>query len=158
MHITHITAYIFLYLVQGRFLTVAGVTIAICAAPFVGILNLVALAVWPDWLVVAICETLRKVAFCDMQMFFNYKNTIINIHLLYSSFGEIHNYDLLFLCYRKAHCDCCCYINLQVVTYVVTRPGRELLFTVISQDEKYKAKVWPSILSLLPFPSLLMMI
>ncbi|RVX03122.1 hypothetical protein CK203_016664 [Vitis vinifera] len=28
-----------------------------------------------------------------------------------------------------------------VVTYVVTRPGRELLFTVVSQDEKYKAKV-----------------
>lgn len=30
---------------------------------------------------------------------------------------------------------------LQVVNYVVTRPGRELLFTVVSQDEKYKAKV-----------------
>ncbi|XP_073122875.1 uncharacterized protein [Henckelia pumila] len=29
----------------------------------------------------------------------------------------------------------------KVVTYVVTRPGRELLFTVVSQDEKYKAKV-----------------
>lgn len=28
-----------------------------------------------------------------------------------------------------------------MVTYVVTRPGRELLFTVVSQDEKYKAKV-----------------
>jgi len=28
-----------------------------------------------------------------------------------------------------------------VVTYVVTRPARELLFTVVSQDEKYKAKV-----------------
>ena len=33
-------------------------------------------------------------------------------------------------------------ITSQVVTYVVTRPGRELLFTVVSQDEKYKAKVW----------------
>lgn len=33
-------------------------------------------------------------------------------------------------------------ITFQVVTYVVTRPGRELLFTVVSQDEKYKAKVW----------------
>ncbi|KAF1883746.1 hypothetical protein Lal_00012663 [Lupinus albus] len=72
----------------GRILTVSGVTIAICSAPFVGILNLVALAVWPHWLVVAISETLRK-----------------------------------------------------VVTYVVTRPGRELLFTVVSEDEKYKAKV-----------------
>ncbi|RYR05479.1 hypothetical protein Ahy_B06g085343 isoform B [Arachis hypogaea] len=72
----------------GRILTVAGVTIAICSAPFIGLLNLVALAVWPDWLVVATCETLRK-----------------------------------------------------VVTYVVTRPGRELLFTVVSQDEKYKAKI-----------------
>lgn len=30
----------------------------------------------------------------------------------------------------------------QVVTYVVTRPGRELLFTVVTQDEKYKAKVF----------------
>jgi AAA family ATP:ADP antiporter len=30
---------------------------------------------------------------------------------------------------------------LQVTTYVLTRPGRELLFTVVSQDEKYKAKV-----------------
>jgi hypothetical protein len=32
--------------------------------------------------------------------------------------------------------------TVQVVTYVVTRPGRELLFTVVSQDEKYKAKAW----------------
>nr|AFK47987.1 unknown [Lotus japonicus] len=72
----------------GRILTVAGVTAAICSAPFVGLLNLIALAVWPDWVVVAICETLRK-----------------------------------------------------VVTYVVTRPGRELLFVVVSEDEKYKAKV-----------------
>lgn len=29
----------------------------------------------------------------------------------------------------------------KVTTYVLTRPGRELLFTVVSQDEKYKAKV-----------------
>ena len=28
-----------------------------------------------------------------------------------------------------------------MVTYVVTRPGRELLFTVVSEEEKYKAKV-----------------
>ncbi|XP_047328181.1 uncharacterized protein LOC124931696 isoform X2 [Impatiens glandulifera] len=28
----------------------------------------------------------------------------------------------------------------KVVTYVITRPGREILFTVVSQDEKYKAK------------------
>ncbi|KAJ8427681.1 hypothetical protein Cgig2_027988 [Carnegiea gigantea] len=72
----------------GRILTVAGVTIAISSAPFVALLNLVAIAVWPTWVVVAVCETLRK-----------------------------------------------------VVTYVVTRPGRELLFTVVSQEEKYKAKV-----------------
>ncbi|XP_045808708.1 uncharacterized protein LOC123902917 [Trifolium pratense] len=72
----------------GRILTVAGVTTAICSAPFVGFLNLAALAVWPDWMVVAICETMRK-----------------------------------------------------VVTYVVTRPGRELLFVVVSEDEKYKAKI-----------------
>ncbi|XP_061364424.1 uncharacterized protein LOC133307883 isoform X4 [Gastrolobium bilobum] len=72
----------------GRILTVAGVTTAISSAPLVGLLNFVVLAVWPDWVVVAICETLRK-----------------------------------------------------VVTYVVSRPGRELLFTVVSEDEKYKAKV-----------------
>ncbi|OAY38316.1 uncharacterized protein LOC110624680 isoform X1 [Manihot esculenta] len=72
----------------GRILTVAGVTTAICSAPVVAFLNLVAVAVWPTWIAVAICETLRK-----------------------------------------------------VVTYVVTRPGRELLFTVVSEEEKYKAKV-----------------
>ncbi|XP_038980844.1 uncharacterized protein LOC103721951 isoform X3 [Phoenix dactylifera] len=32
-------------------------------------------------------------------------------------------------------------LTLTVTTYVVTRPGRELLFTVVSRDEKYKAKV-----------------
>ncbi|PKI34437.1 hypothetical protein CRG98_045183 [Punica granatum] len=72
----------------GRILAVAGVTMAICSAPFVALLNLVAVALWPTWVAVAVSETLRK-----------------------------------------------------VVTYVVTRPGRELLFTVVSQDEKYKAKV-----------------
>ncbi|XP_075500521.1 uncharacterized protein LOC142539108 isoform X3 [Primulina tabacum] len=72
----------------GRILTVAGVTTAICSSPVVGFMNLIALAVWPSWIAVAISETSRK-----------------------------------------------------VVTYVVTRPGRELLFTVVSQDEKYKAKV-----------------
>ncbi|XP_020412639.1 uncharacterized protein LOC18785348 isoform X2 [Prunus persica] len=74
--------------ITGRFLTVVGVTTAICATPFVAFLNLVAIAVWPTWVAVAVSETLRK-----------------------------------------------------FVTYVVTRPGRELLFTVVSQDEKYKAKV-----------------
>ncbi|GAB2288221.1 hypothetical protein Dimus_022562 [Dionaea muscipula] len=72
----------------GRILTIAGVTIAISSAPLVALMNLVALAAWPTWIVVAISETLRK-----------------------------------------------------VVTYVVTRPGRELLFTVASREEKYKAKV-----------------
>lgn len=72
----------------GRILTFAGVTLAICSAPFVAFANLIALAVWPTWIAVAVSETLRK-----------------------------------------------------VVTYVVTRPARELLFTVVSQDEKYKAKV-----------------
>ncbi|RZC55880.1 hypothetical protein C5167_014721 [Papaver somniferum] len=74
--------------ITGRVLTVAGVTTAICATPFVAFSNMVAIAVWPTYIVVAITETLRK-----------------------------------------------------VVTYVLTRPGRELLFTVVSQDEKYKAKV-----------------
>ncbi|XP_048231644.1 uncharacterized protein LOC8259531 isoform X4 [Ricinus communis] len=72
----------------GRILTISGVTTAICSTPVVAFLNLIAVAVWPTWVAVAICETLRK-----------------------------------------------------VVTYVVTRPGRELLFTVVSQEEKYKAKV-----------------
>ncbi|VAH93058.1 unnamed protein product [Triticum turgidum subsp. durum] len=73
---------------QGHILTVAGVTVAICASPFIAASNLVALAVWPTWFAVAVTETIRK-----------------------------------------------------VTTYVLTRPGRELLFTVVSQDEKYKAKV-----------------
>ncbi|XP_052135964.1 uncharacterized protein LOC127754460 isoform X2 [Oryza glaberrima] len=72
----------------GRILTVAGVTVAICASPFIATLNMVALALWPTWVAVAVTETIRK-----------------------------------------------------VTTYVLTRPGRELLFTVVSQDEKYKAKV-----------------
>ncbi|XP_022865487.1 uncharacterized protein LOC111385335 [Olea europaea var. sylvestris] len=75
-------------MLTGRILTVAGVTIAICCAPVVAFINLIALAVWPSWIAVAISETVRK-----------------------------------------------------MVTYVVTRPGRELLFTVVTQDEKYKAKV-----------------
>ncbi|KAG6503483.1 hypothetical protein ZIOFF_035798 [Zingiber officinale] len=74
---------------QGRILTVAGVTIAICSAPFVATLSMVALALQPTWVAVALTETVRK-----------------------------------------------------VTTYVVTRPGRELLFTVVSQDEKYKAKIF----------------
>ncbi|VAI03741.1 unnamed protein product [Triticum turgidum subsp. durum] len=73
---------------QGHILTVAGVTVAICASPFIAASNLVALAVWPTWVAVAVTETIRK-----------------------------------------------------VTTYVLTRPGRELLFTVVSQDEKYTAKV-----------------
>ncbi|KAJ3684194.1 hypothetical protein LUZ61_013358 [Rhynchospora tenuis] len=73
---------------QGHILTLAGVTVAICSAPLVAIINLVALAVWPTWIAVAASETSRK-----------------------------------------------------VTTYVLARPGRELLFTVVSQDEKYKAKV-----------------
>ncbi|CAI9091849.1 OLC1v1026949C1 [Oldenlandia corymbosa var. corymbosa] len=74
--------------VTGRILTIFGVTAAISCTPFVAIINLIAIALWPTWIAVAICETLRK-----------------------------------------------------VTTYVVTRPGRELLFTVVSQEEKYKAKV-----------------
>ncbi|KAL9382125.1 hypothetical protein Peur_025160 [Populus x canadensis] len=61
----------------GRILTLAGVTAAICSAPVAAFSNLVAIAVWPTWVAVAI----------------------------------------------------------------LTRPGRELLFTVVTQEEKYKAKV-----------------
>ena len=48
---------------QGRILTIFGVTTAICSAPFVAIINLIAIAVWPTWIAVAVCETLRKVCF-----------------------------------------------------------------------------------------------
>ncbi|KAH9702802.1 ADP,ATP carrier protein [Citrus sinensis] len=72
---------------QGHILSVAGITVAICSAPFIAFSNMIAIAIWPTWVTVAISETIRK-----------------------------------------------------VVTYVVTRPGRELLFTVVSQEEKYKAK------------------
>ncbi|XP_020588199.1 uncharacterized protein LOC110030008 isoform X2 [Phalaenopsis equestris] len=72
----------------GRILTAAGITVAISAAPVVAMASMIALAVWPTFITVAVSETLRKVN-----------------------------------------------------TYVVTRPGRELLFTVVSQDEKYKAKL-----------------
>ncbi|KAK9167966.1 hypothetical protein Syun_000106 [Stephania yunnanensis] len=74
--------------ITGRILTLAGVTTAICLAPCVAFSNMIVIAVWPTWIVVAITEILRK-----------------------------------------------------MVTYVLTRPARELLFTVVSVDEKYKAKV-----------------
>lgn len=48
---------------QGRILTVAGITLALCAAPFVSFANLVAIAVRPTWIAVAVSETLRKVCF-----------------------------------------------------------------------------------------------
>ncbi|RAL52304.1 hypothetical protein DM860_016153 [Cuscuta australis] len=44
----------------GRILTIAGITSAICASPFVACINLITLAIWPSWIQVAISETLRK--------------------------------------------------------------------------------------------------
>ncbi|KAI4991749.1 hypothetical protein ZWY2020_040135 [Hordeum vulgare] len=38
----------------------AGITTAICASPFIATSNLVALAVWPTWVAVAVTETIRK--------------------------------------------------------------------------------------------------
>ncbi|KAE8792735.1 ADP,ATP carrier protein [Hordeum vulgare] len=38
----------------------AGITVAICASPFIATSNLVALAVWPTWVAVAVTETIRK--------------------------------------------------------------------------------------------------
>lgn len=64
---------------QGRILTVAGVTAAICSAPFVSISNLVAIAVWPTWTAVAISETLRKVGPCGCQ--FSAFNSVQKINL-----------------------------------------------------------------------------
>jgi AAA family ATP:ADP antiporter len=46
----------------GHILTVAGVTVAICASPLVAASNMVALAVWPTWIAVAVTETIRKVS------------------------------------------------------------------------------------------------
>uniref|UniRef100_A0A453HNV9 ADP,ATP carrier protein n=2 Tax=Aegilops tauschii subsp. strangulata TaxID=200361 RepID=A0A453HNV9_AEGTS len=46
----------------GHILTVAGVTVAICASPFIAASNLIALAVWPTWVAVAVTETIRKVS------------------------------------------------------------------------------------------------
>jgi len=66
-HVTNVNYVNIFLLVQGRILTVAGVTIAICSTPFVGFLNLVTLAVWPNWVVVATCETLRKVILYDFK-------------------------------------------------------------------------------------------
>ena len=51
------------WLKQGRILTVAGVTLAICCAPVVGLFNLVDVSVWPTWVMIVVCETLRKVCF-----------------------------------------------------------------------------------------------
>ncbi|KAL0321774.1 UNVERIFIED_CONTAM: hypothetical protein Scaly_2473800 [Sesamum calycinum] len=55
----------------GRILTTAGVTIAICSAPFFGFINLIALAALPSWSTVAITETLRKVCFLWIVTAFN---------------------------------------------------------------------------------------
>jgi hypothetical protein len=46
----------------SHILTVAGVTVAICASPLVAASNMVALAVWPTWIAVAVTETIRKVS------------------------------------------------------------------------------------------------
>lgn len=42
-------------------MTIAGVTVAISASPLVALGNLVAIAIWPTWVAVAVSETLRKV-------------------------------------------------------------------------------------------------
>lgn len=99
---------------------------AICAAPLIAFLNLVAVALWPTWVAVAISETLRKVLNLEYALFFpmwKIDNWLQLVNFIWKTFSVP-----AFLC-------------VQVITYVVTRPGRELLFTVVSQDEKYKAKV-----------------
>ena len=71
-----------------------------------------------------------------------------SILIYYTSNVYIDNFlEICSACFRRceqSHINMYAYptsIALQVTTYVVTRPGRELLFTVVSQDEKYKAKV-----------------
>ncbi|KAL9382164.1 hypothetical protein Peur_025199 [Populus x canadensis] len=90
----------------GRILTLPGVTAAICSAPVAAFSNLVAIAVWPTWVAVAICETVQKLFYSSLLQ--QYDNAYVSNYLEY---------------------------------YLVTRPGRELLFTVVTQEEKYKAKV-----------------
>lgn len=54
--------------VQGHILSVAGITVAICSAPFIAFSNMIAIAIWPTWVTVAISETIRKV--CHELLFF----------------------------------------------------------------------------------------
>lgn len=74
-HLFNILTFTNIIFQQGRILTVAGVTIALCCTPFVAFSNLVAVAIWPTWKVVALSETLRKVCchwlshFCSSILF-----------------------------------------------------------------------------------------
>ena len=78
--------------IQGRILTIAGVTTAICSTPFVAFTNLVAIAVWPTWIAVAISETVRKVhliqlpVLCQLVDFF-----------IFSLICSLFNYYLIIL-------------------------------------------------------------
>lgn len=86
--VSAIATVLFQLTLTGRLLAVAGVAMALSAAPLTAVMGMVAIAIHPTPSVVAISEALRK-----------------------------------------------------VVNYVLTRPGREILFTVVSREEKYKAKV-----------------
>ncbi|KAD6796494.1 hypothetical protein E3N88_07390 [Mikania micrantha] len=51
----------------GRILSVAGITAALCSAPFTAFLNSIAIAVWPTYVAVAISETIRKLKGCNRR-------------------------------------------------------------------------------------------
>lgn len=131
-----------------------------------GFFNLIAIAVWPSWVSIAISETLRKV-WLQNCVFYLHTNICYTIKELQIAVG--HSF-LIKICnkisnfvqsvkaklasqhmHQKMECYNMLLIILQVVNYVVTRPARELLFTVVSQDEKYKAKVKASCPNLFPF-------
>jgi hypothetical protein len=55
--------------------------------------------------------------------------------------SKLHGNTTLLVC--KTHLDHCFFpLVLQVVAYGIARPARELLFTVVSRDQKYRAKVF----------------
>lgn len=53
--------FFFFNLIQGWILTAVGITIALCSAPVVAFFNMIALSIWPTWMMVAVSEIFRKV-------------------------------------------------------------------------------------------------
>ncbi|KAI5008914.1 hypothetical protein ZWY2020_009962 [Hordeum vulgare] len=62
---------------RGHILTIAGITVAICASPFIAASNLVALPVWPTWVAIAVTKTIRKVSIDQGTL------TELSVHFFY---------------------------------------------------------------------------